>query len=50
KVDIIVSEVIGHFALEENMLDSIIDARDRFLKIHESFLVLAIFETFPKSA
>lgn len=32
KVDIIVSEVIGHFALEENMLDSIIDARDRFLK------------------
>ena len=32
KADVIVSEVIGHFVLEENMLDSIIDARDRFLK------------------
>lgn len=32
KVDVIVSEVIGHLVVEENMLDSIIDARDRFLK------------------
>ncbi len=32
KADVIVSEVIGHFALDENMLDSIIDARKRFLK------------------
>ncbi len=33
KVDVIVSEVIGHLVVEENMLDSIIDARDRFLKL-----------------
>lgn len=32
KVDVIVSEVIGHFVLEENMLDSIVDAKERFLK------------------
>ncbi len=32
KADVMVSEVIGHFALDENMLDSIIDARKRFLK------------------
>ena len=32
RVDVIVSEVIGHLVVEENMLDSIIDARDRFLK------------------
>lgn len=31
-VDVIVSEVIGHLIVEENMLDSIIDSRDRFLK------------------
>ncbi|HEY0427500.1 MAG TPA: 50S ribosomal protein L11 methyltransferase [Pyrinomonadaceae bacterium] len=32
RVDVIVSEVIGHLVVEENMLDSMIDARDRFLK------------------
>ena len=32
KVDVIVSEVTGHFVLEENMLDSILDAKERFLK------------------
>jgi len=32
RVDVIVSEVIGHLVVEENMLDSIIDSRDRFLK------------------
>src|SRR5437016_14582775 len=32
KWDVIVSEVIGHLVVEENMLDSIIDARHRFLK------------------
>ncbi len=32
KVDLLVSEVIGHCALDENMLDAIIDARRRFLK------------------
>jgi SAM-dependent methyltransferase len=32
KVDVIVSEVLGHLIVEENMLDSLIDARDRFLK------------------
>ena len=32
KVDVVVSEVIGHTVLEENMLDTIIDAKKRFLK------------------
>lgn len=32
RADVLVSEVIGHCAFEENMLDAIIDARDRFLK------------------
>lgn len=32
KVDLVVSEVLGHCVLDENMLDSIIDARQRFLK------------------
>jgi protein arginine N-methyltransferase 1 len=32
KADVVVSEVIGHMVVEENMLDSMIDARDRFLK------------------
>lgn len=32
KVDVVVSEVIGHTVLEENMLDTILDARVRFLK------------------
>lgn len=32
KVDVVVSEVIGHCILDENMLDSVIDAGCRFLK------------------
>ena len=32
KVDVIVSELIGHFGLEENLLPYKIDARERFLK------------------
>lgn len=32
KVDVIVSELIGYFAIEENLLHFIPDARDRFLK------------------
>lgn len=32
QADVIVSEVIGHLVVEENMLDSVLDARDRFLK------------------
>ena len=31
KVDCVVSEIIGHLALEENMLDALVDARERFL-------------------
>lgn len=31
KADCLISEVLGHFALEENMLDAIMDARNRFL-------------------
>ena len=42
KVDVIVSEVIGHFALEENMLDSIIDAKERFLKKGGSLIPLSV--------
>ncbi len=32
KVDIIISEWMGYFLLRESMLDSVILARDRFLK------------------
>lgn len=32
RADILLSEVIGHCVLDENMLDSVIDARCRFLK------------------
>merc|ERR1719426_143698 len=32
KVDIIVSEFMGHFLLRESMIDSVIFARDKFLK------------------
>lgn len=32
KVDIIISEWMGYFLLRESMLDSVLDARDRFLK------------------
>ena len=32
KVDIIVSEFMGHFLLRESMLDSVLEARDKFLK------------------
>jgi protein arginine N-methyltransferase 1 len=32
KVDVIVSEIMGSFCLEESLLDFIIDARERFLK------------------
>ena len=32
RVDILLSEVIGHCVIDENMLDSVIDARCRFLK------------------
>lgn len=32
RVDVIVSEIIGHCILDENMLDSLIDARHRFMK------------------
>lgn len=32
KVDVIVTEVLGTFALDENILPSILDARNRFLK------------------
>lgn len=32
KVDVIVSEWLGHFVIIENMLDSVITARDRWLK------------------
>jgi SAM-dependent methyltransferase len=32
KVDVILSEILGHCVLDENMLDSIIDAKLRFLK------------------
>lgn len=32
KVDIIVSEWMGHFLLHEGMLDSVIVARDKFLR------------------
>ena len=32
KVDVIVTEILGTFALDENILPSLIDARDRFLK------------------
>jgi len=32
KVDVIISEILGSFALEENLLQFIPDARDRFLK------------------
>lgn len=38
KVDVLVSEVIGHTVLEENMLDSIVDAKSRFLKQKGSML------------
>jgi protein arginine N-methyltransferase 1 len=31
-VDVIITEILGTFALDENILPSIIDARDRFLK------------------
>jgi SAM-dependent methyltransferase len=32
KCDVIVSEIMGHCLIDENMLDSIIDAKSRFLK------------------
>ena len=32
KVDIIISEWMGYFLLRESMLDSVLHARDRFLK------------------
>jgi protein arginine N-methyltransferase 1 len=32
KVDVIISETLGNFGLDENTLEFIIDARDRFLK------------------
>ncbi|MFQ6082429.1 MAG: 50S ribosomal protein L11 methyltransferase [Candidatus Aminicenantia bacterium] len=32
KVDVIISEILGSFAIEENLLQFIPDARDRFLK------------------
>lgn len=32
KVDVIVSDIFGNFCLEEGLLDSTIDARERFLK------------------
>ncbi len=32
KVDIIISEWMGYFLLYESMLDSVLKARDRFLK------------------
>ncbi len=32
KVDIIISEWMGYFLLRESMLDSVLVARDRFLK------------------
>lgn len=32
RVDVIVSELLGHFALEENLLPYLVDARRRFLK------------------
>ena len=32
KVDVIVSELIGHLAFEEGMAETIVDAKDRFLK------------------
>lgn len=32
KVDVIISEWMGYFLLFETMIDSVIDARDRFLK------------------
>jgi SAM-dependent methyltransferase len=34
KVDVIISELIGMFAIDEEMLDILIDARNRFLKNH----------------
>jgi len=32
KVDVIVSECLGYFAIQGNMISAVIDARDRFLK------------------
>jgi len=51
KVDVIITETLGTFALDENILPSIIDARDRFLKSNgilipsEIELVLAAIES-----
>ena len=38
KVDVVVSEIIGHTVLEENMLDTILDAKRRFLKQRGSMI------------
>jgi len=32
RVDVIVSETLGHFGVEEGMLESLVDARERFLR------------------
>jgi protein arginine N-methyltransferase 1 len=45
KVDVIVTEILGTFALDENILPSIIDARDRFLKSN-GILIPSEFELF----
>ncbi len=45
KVDVIVSELIGSFAIEENLLHFIPDARDRFLK-QEGVLIPSSIEMF----
>jgi len=38
KVDVIISEILGNFALDENLLDFIIDARNRFMKKEGSLI------------
>ncbi len=38
KADVVVSEIMGHTVLEENMLDTILDAKTRFLKKRGSMI------------
>lgn len=38
KVDVIVSELIGHIAFEEGMVESLFDARERFLSEHGTII------------
>ena len=45
KVDVIVSELIGHFALEEDLLRYVIDAKKRFLK-KRGILIPSFIEMF----